>query len=116
MHSMNRTLFAAISGFSFLLSASSAFSQSVTTDQPDYPPGSTVFITGSGFAAGETVTCQVLHSPTGGDAATRPAHQPWTTAADDAGKISTTWYIPLDEDENGALPQLTATGQTSGLV
>ena len=59
-----------------------AFSQaSVSTDQPDYAPGSTVYITGSGFAANETVTLQVLHVG-GGDDLTSPAHQPWTVTAD----------------------------------
>src|SRR5947207_2896682 len=74
-----------------LLLAPTAFAQTVTTDQSDYPPGSTVYITGGGFAPGETVTCQVLHSPTGGDDATSPAHQPWTTTADADGNFSTTW-------------------------
>src|SRR5882724_175604 len=102
-----------------MLCASRSYAQSaawVTTDQADYPPGSTVYITGAGFAPGEAVTCQVLHSPTGGDDATSPAHQPWTTTADDAGNISTTWGVPLDEDELNATLQLTATGQASGLV
>ena len=40
--------------------AGMAQAQTVTTDQADYPPGSTVYITGSGFAAGEIVTNQVL--------------------------------------------------------
>src|SRR5947209_3751095 len=38
-----------------------ASAASVSTDQPDYAPGSTVIITGSGFSSGETVTLQVLH-------------------------------------------------------
>src|SRR5438105_2111493 len=71
--------------FAFSISAQSA--TWVTTDQSDYPPGSTVYISGGGFAAGETVTCQVLHSPTGGDDLTSPAHQPWTVTADDAGNF-----------------------------
>src|SRR5229473_2768224 len=85
----------------------------VSTDQSDYPPGSTVYITGAGFAPGETVQCQVLHSPTGGDDATSPAHQPWTTIADDSGNIATSWYIPLAEDELNSTLQLTAIGRTS---
>src|SRR6266446_5518092 len=88
----------------------------VTTDAPDYPPGSTVYITGGGFAAGETVTCQVLHIPDTGDNNTSTAHQPWTVTADDAGNFSTTWDVPFDQDELNATLQLTATGQTSGLV
>src|SRR5437016_1933928 len=89
----------------------------VTTDQADYPPGSTVYITGTGFAPGETVTCQVLHvDATVTDNDTSTAHQPWDVVADDSGNFSTTWYVPLDEDELGATLQLTATGQTSGLT
>src|SRR5947207_3510418 len=109
-------LILALTTFGFALGHSAASAATVTTDQADYPPGSTVYITGSGFAAGETVQCQVLHSPTGGDDATSPAHQPWTTTADDAGNISTTWGVPLDEDELNATLQLTTTGQTSGLT
>src|SRR5262245_53228919 len=36
--------------------AGAAESATVQTDQTDYAPGSTVYITGSGFQAGETVT------------------------------------------------------------
>src|SRR5207245_7052654 len=88
----------------------------VTTDQADYPPGGTVYITGAGFQAGETVTNQVLHIPDTGDNNTSPAHQPWTVTADDAGNFSTTWDVPFDQDELGATLQLTATGQSSGLA
>ncbi|TCZ64776.1 hypothetical protein [Flaviaesturariibacter aridisoli] len=34
----------------------------LTTDLPDYPPGATVTLTGSGFAPGESVQLQVLHN------------------------------------------------------
>src|SRR5436309_1630155 len=64
-------------------------------------------------AFAQTVTCQVLHSPTGGDDATSPAHQPWSVTADDAGNISTTWSVPLDDDEGGVTLQLTEFGQSS---
>ncbi|HTK20660.1 MAG TPA: MBG domain-containing protein [Mucilaginibacter sp.] len=102
--------------FSFF--SAKAFSQAtVQTDKPDYPPGSTVYITGSGFAANEPVTLQVLH--VGGDDdddLTSTAHQPWTVTADANGNISTTWYVPADQDELDATLQLTATGQTSGII
>src|SRR5882724_11003104 len=103
-----------------MLFASRSYAQSaawVTTDQSDYPPGSTVYITGAGFAPGETVTCQVLHidaTITDNDAS--PAHQPWSVTADANGSFSTTWLVPLDEDELNATLQLTATGQSSGLT
>src|SRR6266496_3696574 len=82
-----------LSAICYLLSpllCASALAQSaawVTTDASDYPPGSTVYITGAGFAPGETVTCQVLHSPTGSDDLTSPAHQPWTVTADADGNF-----------------------------
>src|SRR6266699_1405568 len=105
-----------------LLAPASAFAQSagptVTTDQSDYPPGGTVYITGAGFQPNETVTNQVLHADPNvpNDDATSPAHQPWTVTADENGNFSTTWDVPLDEDEGGATLQLTATGQTSELT
>ncbi|HEU5053181.1 MAG TPA: SprB repeat-containing protein, partial [Hanamia sp.] len=99
-------------------SSMNVFSQSATisTDQPDYAPGSTVIISGTGFQPGETVTLQVLHDPTGGDDATSPAHQPWTVVADASGNISSTWLVPGDEDELGATLKLTAVGGNSGLM
>ncbi|MDB4920734.1 S-layer family protein, partial [Mucilaginibacter sp.] len=96
-----------------------AFSQTtqpatVQTDQQDYAPGTTVYITGAGFAANEAVTLQVLHAGTPtGDNQTSQAHLPWTVTADSTGNITATWLVPLDEDEIGATLQLTAVGQTS---
>src|SRR5439155_6369053 len=78
-----------------------------------YPPGATVTITGTGFTPGETVTLQVLHLDTNGDNDTSAAHQPWTVTADASGNISTTWLVPPDQDELGAMLKLTADGQTS---
>src|SRR5690348_12550761 len=104
--------------FAFTFTSGNVFSQSATiaTDQPDYAPGSTVIITGTGWQPGETVTLQVLHDPTGGDDATSPAHQPWTVVADASGNINSTWLVPGDADELGATLQLTAVGQSSGLT
>ncbi|HXU77487.1 MAG TPA: hypothetical protein VN794_13020, partial [Methylomirabilota bacterium] len=99
-----------------LFSSTAAFAQSVTTDQGDYPPGGTVYITGAGFAPGESVQCQVLHIPDTGDNNTSFAHLPWTVSADQAGNFATTWDVPFDQDELDATLQLTATGQTSGLI
>jgi hypothetical protein len=103
--------------FAITLTSANVFSQSatITTDQPDYPPGSTVIITGTGFQPGETVTLQVLHDPTGGDDATDPSHLPWTVVADGSGNFSSTWTVPSDADELGATLKLTADGQSSGL-
>ena len=103
--------------FAITFTSANVFSQSatITTDQPDYAPGSTAIITGSGWQPGETVTLQVLHDPTGGDDATSPAHQPWTVVADAAGNVSSQWVVPAAEDELGATLKLTADGQSSGV-
>src|SRR5262245_16526437 len=87
----------------------------VTTDQPDYPPGGIVYITGAGFAPNEIVSVRVLHVGDG-DTDTSPAHQPWDVTADGDGNIATTWLVPFDEDELGATLLLTATGQSSDLT
>src|SRR5512146_2609728 len=52
---------------------------SVTTDATDYAPGTTAYVTGAGFEAGETVTCEVAHTDGTGD------HDPWDVTADDGG-------------------------------
>src|SRR5437667_433870 len=106
----------------------------IITDKDDYAPGETVYITGAGFCPGETVSLQVLHvGDTTDDDLTSPAHQPWTVEVDDQGRLLgrdaagvplldangqpyTTWQIPAAEDEAGAVLELTATGQASGLV
>ncbi|MGN6540529.1 MAG: hypothetical protein ACTHKY_06940, partial [Ginsengibacter sp.] len=92
------------------------FSQTATikTDQLDYPPGSTVIITGTGWQPGETVTLQVLHEGETGDNATSGAHAPFTAVADANGNVTSQWIVPLDEDELGATLLLTADGVSSG--
>src|SRR5215831_5455751 len=103
---------ACVLAFSFF--SSLAYGQAtVSTDQLDYPPGSTAIITGSGFQPGETVTLRVIHVGDDGDNATSPDHQPWTVTADSLGNISSSWYVPSDQDELGATLLLTADGQTS---
>src|SRR6266566_9610834 len=62
-----RAFFLGVLLLAFGATATTAFAQSVSTDQADYPPGGTVYITGGGFTPGETVTCQVLHIPDTGD-------------------------------------------------
>src|SRR5437879_2305559 len=77
-------------------SVASATAATVTTDKADYSPGSTAYITGSGFLAGETVELQVLHTTTPNDDATSPAHQPWQVTAGAQGNFTSTWYVPTD--------------------
>ena len=86
----------------------------LTSDQQDYPPGSTVTLTGSSFQAGETVTLQVTHVGDG-DNETSGAHAPWDVTANADGNFTTTWLVPTDEDELGAILLATADGQISGL-
>ena len=94
------------------LAATAQTNATVTTDQSDYPPGSTVNITGSGFAPGETVQLQVLNITDTNDVGGE--HAPWNVTADTNGNINATWYVTADE-ANMTL-QLTATGLSSGLV
>src|SRR5438034_2581327 len=88
----------------------------VTTDKADYAPGSTVFITGTGFGANDLVTLQVLHADKSGDNDTSGAHASWNVAADGNGNFQAIWLVPADEDELGATLQLTAVGSPSGLI
>src|ERR1044071_6099391 len=84
----------------------------VTTDKPDYPPGDTAQITGSGFQAGEEVECQVLRLDNPFDP--NIEHLPWLVAVDASGNFQTSWYVT--SDAAGATLELTAVGQTSRLV
>lgn len=97
----------------FIAAGAKLFAQaSVTTDASDYPPGSTVLISGSGFASDETVELQVSNITDSADAG--PEHDPWQVTADENGNFQTTWYVTDDEANQTLL--LTATGLTSGLT
>src|SRR4051812_27104440 len=88
------------------------------TNLLDYHPNSTADISGTGFAVGETVQLQVLHT----DATPSPGDAPWFVvdgaASDRDGKadgdFQTTWYV--GEDCAGATLELTARGLTSGAI
>ena len=79
----------------------------VQTDQSDYPPGTPVTITGSGFQPGETVTIQLVESPL------IDTHGPYTVQADANGNISDSSFVTDVHDIDVRL-YLTAAGQTSG--
>src|ERR1043166_2786354 len=79
--------------FSFFSSHVSAqtTTPTLTTDYPDYPPGATVTLTGTGFAPGEDITMRVIHVGDPLDNDTSSAHLPWTIQADADGNFTTTW-------------------------
>ena len=85
------TMFVALS----LLTLGTAFGQTLTSDQSDYPPGSTATLTGAGFTADELITLQVLHAD--GTPSTGADHQPWTVVADGNGGFVTTWHVCEDD-------------------
>jgi hypothetical protein len=110
---MKRTMVFLLAAMAFAVAGTTAFAQaSVTTDQSDYPPGSTVQISGSGFQPGETVQLQVVNLTNPSD--TGAEHDPWQVTADASRNFQTTWFVT--SDEAGATLQLTATGLTSGLT
>src|ERR1700719_3893768 len=79
----------------------------VQTDQSDYPPGTTVTITGSGFKALETVTIQLVESPL------IDTHGPFTVQADANGNFADTSFV-TDTHDLDVHFYLIATGGTSG--
>jgi hypothetical protein len=84
--------------FTNLFFASGVFAQAVQKDLLDYPPGSTAIITGSLFQAGEVVELHVHHID-GDPLETDPEyHEPWTVAADSAGNLITSSYVPTEEE------------------
>ena len=80
----------------------------VAVDRPDYHPGDTAQISGSGFVPGEVVTFQVIH--TDGTAESGAGHEPWWAYADPVGGVATTWYVNPD-DSLGETFQLTVASQ-----
>ncbi len=78
----------------------------VKTDAADYPPGTTVSITGSGWQPGETVTLTLVESPL------IDTHGPFTTVADAFGNISDSSFVTDAHDLNIRF-YLTAAGSQS---
>src|SRR6185503_11537890 len=96
-----------------LISATAADSgASVVTDTEDYPPYSIVWITGTGFSPGETVSNVVVQiaGPAPGT-----IYDGWEVVADVNGDFETEWLVFSDELVGTTL-ELTSTGQTSGLI
>ncbi|WP_320111530.1 SdrD B-like domain-containing protein [Draconibacterium orientale] len=95
-----------------LFATSIGFGQTVTTDKTDYFPGETVFIEGSGWAAGETITLLLEHL-------FYVDHQDEVLTpivADDDGNFEYTPVYYVQEQDLGEVFLLTATGQSSGDV
>src|SRR6266851_9437416 len=78
----------------------------VKTDAADYPPGTTVNITGSGWKPGETVTLTLVESPL------IDTHGPFTTVADANGNISNS-SVATDTHDVNVRFYLTAVGSQS---
>src|SRR5205823_6138427 len=108
------------------LEARTLLSASVWVDKPDYVPGSTAIINGSGFQAGEVVQLQVVR--TDGQPDYPSGNLPWQVKEGDAtfttsymdaagrwhapdldgkvdGNIQTTWYV--ESHYSGASLELT---------
>ena len=78
----------------------------VKTDAADYPPGSIVTITGTGWQPGETVTLSMVESPL------IDTHPTMTAVADAFGNISNNQFSPDVHDVDVRF-YLTATGSQS---
>ena len=79
----------------------------VKTDAADYPPGSVVTITGTGWQPGETVTLGLVESPL------VDTHPVVTAIADGQGNIANSEFSP-DEHDVDIRFYLTAVGNQSG--
>ena len=89
-----------------------ASAQTLTSDQPDYAPGSTATFTGAGFQPGETVTMRVVHATAVPD--TGANHFEWTVQAGADGGFVTTWHV-CEDDCVGETLRATAHGESSNL-
>jgi Domain of unknown function (DUF5011) len=89
------------------LDEAAAADASVTTDKTDYNPGETVVISGSGFAAGESVTLTLHEDPA------RHADTTLNANADEYGNFVNKDFSPTEE-HLGVSFDLKAAGQSSG--
>jgi hypothetical protein len=64
----------------------------LTSDKPDYAPGSLAILTGSGFSPSENVRVTVVHAD--GTPSTVTEHDPWISTADINGRFVTAWHVP----------------------
>jgi hypothetical protein len=87
--------------------------QTLVTDKPDYPPGDTAILTGTGFQPGEIITLQVHHAESDSIPDTGEDHFQWYVAADSSGNFVTKWHV-CEDDCAGATLLATADGNVSG--
>jgi hypothetical protein len=78
----------------------------VYTDADDYAPGTTVYISGSGWKPLEVVTLSLREFPS------QEPHEDWVTIADDQGNINDFSWAPDETDLNQRF-YLTAKGEES---
>jgi hypothetical protein len=92
------------------LSTGSSSAPTIATDKPDYQPGDTVTFTGTGFAAGDTVTITVHEDPTW----SYPDRQ-FVSVADGNGSFTNRDMV-VDKQDLGVTFTATAVAVPSGLV
>ena len=89
-------------------SAGAALAVSVTTDLPEYGPGDTVFIVGTGFQPADSIIVAVTRADT-------LAADPWNLEASLEGSVQTFWVVPVDSDLVDTL-WIELDGETSGFT
>src|SRR5437867_3479806 len=109
---MRTPLMVVLAALFITCTAGGAVAQTLTSDQPDYAPGTTATLTGAGFAPSESVVVVVHHADASPDSGAE--HEPWTVVADENGGFVTTWHV-CEDDCVGKTLRATADGQTSGL-
>ena len=81
----------------------------LTSDKPDYHPGETVTLYGTGFQPGEAVTMVLVDTPANHD----PVYL--TAVADDAGNFTNSSYV-VQESDLGVTFTVTATGDMGSMA
>jgi len=97
---------AIVAGGSNLASAELYGFATIKTDASDYPPGTNVHITGSGWEPGESVALTLVESPL------IDTHGPYSVVADASGNISDNSFTTDEHDLNVGFA-LTAAGSKS---
>src|SRR5512134_2798496 len=80
---------------------------SITTDKDDYAPGDTVWFTGAGWPAEDTLDFVLADEPL-----THPPHE-WWVPVDGSGGFRDSTYV-VDVDDVGVTFTLTATSRGTG--